>query len=204
MSKQTDLITAYKKVNPELYRLYHSCIDEDTPEEAIEDTWYWYYAVFTLPDLVKQPFPFLLTDRGVEGDPEVIKAVGRLLLKSWYYHVEDWGKEICMYIFMAYSKGQPLKRADLQEVINHITEQIVHFKENRAGAKLYILERFFQIEAEPILVDPTPTLQRYEEAKGLLKRMQRTPKAIHSSLLITKQRGIKPTVNIVNRINKVI
>lgn len=190
MSKQIRPLSAYKKQNPDLYKIVASILREESKsKKAQENNWYWSYAFFEIffdvtteedrdknkNGIVYEAF-FWKTPNN-RNNIGTITEMGRLFLAGWYYNIEDWTKEIGLYVYRSYhkkeEKGDSFNDLEFKEAVKHIRDNIGYYYHNKEELKLYILETFFKEDLKPLLPDPPKKLKRYNKIVDLINDIRK-------------------------------
>jgi hypothetical protein len=165
MSKVIRPLTAFKRLNPEVYKLYLRNL-ESKSEKGRENEFYLWYGTLELG--IKGKDSFFWTTQGNFTNKGTVSEVGRLLLYGWYYNIKDWTKEIGIYIYNAYKKIESNKETfndlDFAKAVKYIRENITYFYQNKTELKLYILETFFNDEIQELLPQKPKELIEHESA----------------------------------------
>jgi hypothetical protein len=153
MSKVIRPLTAFKRLYPEYYNKVYLLLLESNSAKGRENEFYLWYAYFKLG--VKELDSFFWTTQGNFTNKGTVSEVGRLLLYGWYYNIEDWTKEIGIYIYNAYKKIENNKETfndlDFAKAVKYIRENVKYYYQNKTELKLYILETFFNDEIQELL-----------------------------------------------------
>jgi hypothetical protein len=153
MSKVIRPLTAFKRLNPEYYNKVYLPLLESNSAKGRENEFYLWYGYFKLG--IKELDSFFFTTQGDFTNKGTVSEVGRLLLYGWYYNIEDWTKEIGIYIYNAYKKIESNKETfndlDFAKAVKYIRENVGYYYQNKTELKLYILETFFNNEIQELL-----------------------------------------------------
>lgn len=179
MSNHIRPITAFKKANPELYAEVLDLVGpEASSQKAKENSWYWWYSAVMVYDMSQgAKDSFLFTSSGYCTNKGTVSEVGRLMLTAWYYNIEEWAKNISLYVYNSYHKKR--QRADafndleFKAAVKYIRDNIGYYYNNEQELKLYILQTFFEEEVEPLLPEPVDKLKTFKEVKALLNTIHK-------------------------------
>ena len=164
MSKVIRPLTAFKRLNPEYYNKVYLPLLQSKSEKGRENEFYLWYSIFKLG--IKGKDSFFWTTEGSFTNKVTVSEVGRLLLYGWYYNIEDWTKEIGIYIYNAYKKIENNKETfndlDFAKAVKYIRENITYYYQNKTELKLYILETFFNDEIQKLLPQKPKELIEHE------------------------------------------
>jgi hypothetical protein len=166
MSKVIRPLTAFKRLNPEYYNKVYLPLLQSKSEKGRENEFYLWYSIFKLG--IKGKDSFFWTTEGSFTNKVTVSEVGRLLLYGWYYNIEDWTKEIGIYIYNAYKKIENNKETfndlDFAKAVKYIRENVKYYYQNKTELKLYILETFFNDEIQKLLPQKPKELIEHESA----------------------------------------
>jgi hypothetical protein len=159
-SKQIRPLTAFKKAKPEYYtRVY-------LPLKVKENEFYVWYAIFTLD--IKDKDSFFWNINGNLTNKVTLSEIGRLLIYGWYYNIEDWAKNVGGYIYRAYKRkektGEVFNDLHFAEAVKHIRENIAVYYHREEELRLYILQKFFNNELQPLLPEKPEELKSLDKA----------------------------------------
>lgn len=166
-------LAAYRKAEPRLFKLYWGMDETSTSPKGKENSFYWYYACFNLPEIPggrqwEDSKNIFFNDRGARTNISTITELGRLQLEGWYYDIEDFTDNVARYIYNTYFKkqatGQELNDLEYCKAVKHIRENIGYYHTRPDEVKLFIIEGFFKDDLKPLLPDPPEELKKYEEA----------------------------------------
>lgn len=214
-------IMAYKKANPERYKIINNFFVDPhtkaTSTKGRENEFYWSYCVFVaswgtdiklytyspeLLDLIRKELKEGTTDKEINDwaeekikeNPELlvksepnpfyfnpiyqnrvnigtVTELGRLFLTGWYYNIEEWTYEVGRYVYRAYHKkrtqGEEFNDLEYKNIVSHIRENIGYYYHNNPDLKLYILEKLFSKELQPLLPEKPKELASYDCAMDL-------------------------------------
>lgn len=174
MSKVIRPLIAFKRQNPELYNTIYLPLLESNSAKGRENEFYFFYAISNLGRKGKDSFFF--TTQGSFTNKGTVSEVGRLLLYGWYYNVEDWTKEIGIYIYNAYKKIENNKETfndlDFAKAVKYIRENIEYYYQNKTELKLYILKTFFNDEIQDLLPQKPKELIEHESFIKFIKSIR--------------------------------
>ena len=174
MSKVIRPLIAFKRLYPELYNGVYLRLLESNSAKGRENEFYLWYAYFELG--IKGLDSFFWTTQGNFTNKVTVSEVGRLLLYGWYYNLEDWTKEIGIYIYNAYKKIESNKETfndlDFAKAVKHIRENIKYYYQNKTELKLYILKTFFNDEIQDLLPQKPKELIEHESLIEFIKSIR--------------------------------
>jgi hypothetical protein len=171
--KQIRPLVAYKKALPDLYKLYLTVFDgwEGLSKKAQENNFYWNYAYFEMKK--GEMHPFFLKDGDNRNNKLTITELGRLLLTGWYYGIEEYTKEISLYVFNAYNKKVKEKEGfndmEIYNLVKRIRENIGYYNSNKNEMKLFLLDGLFKTQLQELLPPPAKLKQHDETVDFLLE-----------------------------------
>jgi hypothetical protein len=164
MSKVIRPLTAFKRLYPERYNGVYLGLLESNSAKGRENEFYLWYAYFELG--IKGKDSFFWTTQGNFTNKGTVSEVGRLLLYGWYYNIENWTKEIGIYIYNAYKKTENNKETfndlDFAKAVKYIRENVKYYYQNKTELKLYILETFFNYEIQDLLPQKPKELIKHD------------------------------------------
>lgn len=182
MAKQIRPLTAYKKANPDLYRLIASIAEtRSKSKKGRENAWYFYFGFYETETGCKDyearyddPF-FLVGDQ--RANIGTVTELGRLLLTGWYFDIEQWTKQISLYVYRSFHKtrsnGEAFNDLEFKEAVKHIRENLGYYYHNENELKLYLLDRFFEDQLIPLLPEPPKKLKRHREIIKTLEQIHK-------------------------------
>jgi hypothetical protein len=123
---------------------------------------------------------FFLTSWDKKNNKLTITEIGRLLLTGWYYNVEDWTKEVGLYIYKAYEKKVKEEKGfndlEIYKVVNHIRENIGYYYHNQIEAKYYLLDKLFNKDLKKLLPPPPEKIKEYERIVSYISEIRKNQK----------------------------
>lgn len=182
MSKNIRPLAAYKKANPERYKIISSSI-ESTSKKGHENEFYWLHCYYNSGieifdgNLNRPPNPFFWKSVNEKNNKGTVTELGRLFLTGWYHNVEDFTKEVGMYVYRAYQRkhesGEAFNDLEFKDAVLHIRENIGYYYHNPNELKFYILETFFKEALKPLLPPIPEELSTYDKAIELIETIHK-------------------------------
>jgi hypothetical protein len=184
VSKHIRPLAAFKKANPKLYNGLNFG-NEGHSKKAQENEFYWTYAYVNLNDFSKDletrdPAPFFWKDENNKNNKLTITELGRLLLTGWYYDIEDYTKELSLYILKAYEKktkdAKGFNDMEFYKVVKQLRENIGYYYYHKDEAKYYLLESIFNNELKTLLPPPPQKIEDYERTLAFISEVRKNQK----------------------------
>jgi hypothetical protein len=123
--------------------------------------------------------PFFWKDGDNRNNKLTITELGRLLLTGWYYGIEEYTKEISLYVFNAYNKKVKEKEGfndmEIYNLVKHIRENIGYYNSNKNEMKLFLLDGLFKTQLQELLPPPAK-LKQHDETVGFLLEIRTNQK----------------------------
>jgi hypothetical protein len=180
MTKHIRPLTAFKKLNPELYALYSDVFEKKKglSKKAQENEFYWNYAYFKMNEkaLITPP-PFFWKSENNRNNKLTISELGRLLLTGWHYNIEEYTLELLRYVERSYYKkvkeNEAFNDLEIHSVVKHLRENIIYYYQNKDECKFYILDKLFNKTLKSILPPLPEKLKKHEELIDLLTEIRK-------------------------------
>lgn len=174
MNNQIRPLTAYKKTNKELYSLVWNLTNSNSLKGK-ENDFYFYYCNFNLDKRGKDSFFY--NSEGMCTNKGTVSEIGRILLTGWYYDIEEFTKEIGIYIYNAFKKieseNNNFNDLEFQKAAKHIRNNILYYYQNKDKLKLYIIQSFFKDKIQDLLIEKPKELKEHNNLIELISEIRK-------------------------------
>ena len=143
MNKVIRPLSKWKKENEERWQNVYMPLIKDSISESnksIENEFYFVFCLFNLKE--HELDSFFYSSKGNWTNKVLVSELGRLLLYGWYYNIEEWTKEIGIYVYKGYKEREknkePLDKKEISIKIKHIRDNIGYYYHNTSEVNMLL------------------------------------------------------------------